>query len=377
MCGLFGYNVPEYTDKIRELMTVLAVFNEDRGTDAFGWTNGQIIVKDGGPISQKFDEIPFYDELVGAFHTRAGTSGPKMEQQCAHPWKMVDKYAVIGMHNGYVSNHHELNRIYDRSFMVDSMHMVAHAASGLPYTNVQFNGVFLYFEDGAGPFVFRTAHRDLEVLQLKDGGVVWSSDWTHLRRSMSMLRIPYSTIYQPPLINQLYKLADNGMFKLNIEVPTMPEPPKQVMVFQSRQHYLDNVTGDIWDDQETRKIESYIARQQTPKAEKVKRKKNIGQWRTLAGDKTQTWIPCFHQKTIKIMTFPNTFTCGCFENNKFQESWPICWRPLGEWEKGRWIDCWHSENSKYCRCEPFSKKTKAFVVVKDDKNDASASTSSN
>ena len=356
MCGMFGYNVKKWEPKLANLMALLAVFNETRGKDAFGWTNGRTITKDAFPITNKFNEIPFEGELISAFHTRAGTSGPKNGQECAHPWSMTDKYDVIGMHNGFIANHTELNKEYHRNFPVDSMQVVAHLAAGLSLTDVQFSGVFIYFENRKGPFFFRTTSRDLDIAMLTTGGIVWSSDFQHLRRAIAMAKLEIKHTYKIAETNQLYELNRDGMTKHDVRVPTMDMPAIKKQQEDSVVKYFHDM-GYPHYDKEEKKIETF--NKPTPKPENFKRVSNIGQWRRIFGDDEQSWVVCYHRGALKTQSFPHRFSCGCFENDKYHNAWPTMWRPLGEWKEKIWYDCWHFNNSSICQCRPFDKRKTA------------------
>ena len=224
MCGLFGYAIKEWDPRIETAMAILACMNESRGRDAFGWSNGRVIVKDAFEITQKFNEIPMQGELVGAFHTRQGTTGPKHGQDTAHPWEIGK---IIGMHNGFVHNHFDLNKKYDRSFKVDSQHVVAHLAEGLSLKDVDFNGVFVYFEDGEGPFMFRTTARQFEVARLAgELGIVWSSEWRHLMRALDMVKLGIASNYALPVPERVHILSAEGLQITDEKIASYEAPPK-------------------------------------------------------------------------------------------------------------------------------------------------------
>lgn len=358
MCGLFGYHVRQWKDELYPLMALLATMNQTRGTDAYGWTNGKVIFKDGEEITKGFHTIPFKGETLSAFHTRAGTAGMgKTGKECAHPWDMKGKAGTfIGMHNGYIGNHQELNKEYDRKFPVDSMHLVAHLADGRPLDDVEFHGVCLYFNNGKGPFMFRTASRDIEIARLvDDNGIIWSSDWVHLRRALDMLHIQTTYHYKMTRLNTLYEFGHELIEykKSHIRFKNPPPPPPTQITDYLRQHW-----SSLWErDLDKSEVETY--RKPQPVAGNFKRSANIGQWRRLHNSNDLIWAPCYHVGAVKLQAFPVKRTCGCAENTNFQTSWPIIWRPIGEWRNGLWNDCWHNDGSSSCRCQPFTKKLSA------------------
>lgn len=375
MCGIFGYSIKHWDERITRLCIALAVLNESRGKDAFGWTNGKIIVKDGCMITEKFNEIPFVNELTSVFHTRAGTSGPKMGQKCAHPWEIGN---TIGMHNGAIMNHDELNKKYKRDFPVDSMHAVAHINNGMDTEELKFGGVFMYFQNGEGPFMFRTFHRTLETVKLANNlGVVWSSDWEHLKTAIRLSQLPIEHYYTTPKQNNLFRFDYKGMFDMQKHIPTgnievkQQQQPKQTSMVR----YVDDDYAAWWqremghhsDDgpDDTADTTKHISRPKlivTDEDTKSKRSAEVGQWRTLPGEKDSTWVPCFHnQKQRKMLSdFQShmvSYSCGCYYNSQFKKDWPIMWRPIGEWQGKQWMDCWHRRVDN-CQCKPFTKRQK-------------------
>ena len=364
MCGLFGYHVRKWDPRLTTAMAILATVNENRGVDAHGWTNGKVIFKDHWPITMKFGEIPFEGEKVSAFHTRAGTSGPKNGQECAHPWAMGD---VIGMHNRYIANHKELNEKYKRKFPVDSMHMVAHVSEKRDLEEIQFSGVFLYFVNGEGPFVFRTASRSLEIACLKNNlGIVWSSEFLHLRRALDMAKLPSAHFYKVLDTNRLYQLDHTNLLRHDIEIklgdlPT-PKPTKAEPDFQryfANGNYHEDDTKEVIPDNKPK-----------PDPVNFRRKANIGQWRKLGSEKEASWVPCYHKGNVKVKNFPATFTCGCAENDKYSTSWPTVWRPIGTWHNGGWQECWHFDGNSQCKCIPFAPLPKKQPVSQEGGRDA-------
>ena len=106
------------------------------------------------------------------------------------------------------------------------MQLVAATADGRGYDDIEFSGVFVYFQDGRGPFMFKTSSRDFDVVMLKGkAGVVWSSDWRHLRRALSMAKVEIDFVYAVPESNTLYELSAGGLLKYNEKIATAVVPP--------------------------------------------------------------------------------------------------------------------------------------------------------
>lgn len=395
MCGLFGYSVKKWQPNIATTMMALAIFNESRGKDAFGWTNGKVIFKDSTEITYKFNEIPFEEELVSAFHTRAGTSGGKTKE-CAHPWQVK---GVIGMQNGYVSNMKDLNEKYKRNCRVDSEHLVYHRAEGRGFEDLQFGGVFLWFEDGVGPFFVRNYHRCLEVARLPhDLGIVWSSEWGHLRRALNMSGLGYKTIFQVADVNIVHQLSNEGLMitKEKVEFYEPPikhtpligrlwpnhgiaeedfhgfgvvnndTPPHNYVPYQSQEKKLigPGATQNSY-SKEKQEIQSPSTEQTTPL---IKRRAEIGVWRDVGAHRI--WNPCFHMNRVEVpSTHPITsFSCGCFLNKSYSTAWATDWRIFGEWMATGWRLCTHGSWNKNCKCIPYLKTDNPNQNKKDSKN---------
>jgi hypothetical protein len=380
MCGLFGYHIKKYDERFTNLVVALSILNEERGDDAYGWTNGKVIFKAGRPITTGFNEIPFRGEKLSVFHTRAGTSGPKDADECAHPWQIG---TTIGMHNGAISNHGWLNNKYDRKYKVDSMHMVAHIDEGKNLLEVEFGGVFIYFKDGEGPFMFRNHHRNLEVAKLEnDLGIVWSSDWNHLTTGLRMAQLSVKHYYAATKLNTIYTLACPDMLDTHTTIQlgeyNTPQNGKNKRYYPKQSF---GAYGDVWDEYEGNghglmmergilgkiidKVTSH--EHEKPKlltegSSKTKRLAAFGTWRRLPGDSTNIWVPCFHGSPLPKTEFEEA-ECGCFINRWYNgATWKTEWRPIGTWDKGSWVNCTHPTihtNTPQCQCRPKGRQPQA------------------
>lgn len=145
MCGIAGYSCFEgKVDKRLDVaLVLLGMHMQDRGRQAWGWTDGTQIVKATGSFQSRWN-ASFYGFPKAAIHTRYGTTGANTEEN-AHPWKIG---GLIGMHNGVVHNHDELNKKYDRKCTVDSQHIFHHIAEGLDLNEIRAYGAIAFFKDG-------------------------------------------------------------------------------------------------------------------------------------------------------------------------------------------------------------------------------------
>ena len=192
MCGLFGYAVKQSIPRLGQVLLQLALENESRGRVSFGWSDGDHLVKDLGNISRKLYLFPLKQHGVLMGHTRAPTVGAHIVEN-SHPYEFKDKHHVIGAHNGSIYNHSELNKKYNRTLDVDSMHIFAHIAEGHPLDDLEGRGAITFLKDGE-LCLSRFNSGSLAVAHLTDGGIVWSSLDSDLRKCLDSANLKY-TIY--------------------------------------------------------------------------------------------------------------------------------------------------------------------------------------
>lgn len=151
MCGIYGYQLaPKQhltTYQAVSLSMILAQHMEGRGRESFGAmytlpdTEPQVlhrlgaITSNGGTLFER--TIPARQLCV---HTRQSTHG-KVSKANAHPFTIGD---IIGVHNGIIYNHDDLNRTYSRGYEVDSQHIFGHLDAGLELNELEGYGAVVY-----------------------------------------------------------------------------------------------------------------------------------------------------------------------------------------------------------------------------------------
>jgi hypothetical protein len=151
MCGILGS--PNLTPSVRRMLPFLGVAMESRGRDSWGCASSEgEIYKFSGIFTDNWAQVRERVEewTGGIFHTRGASPSlnDKIAAANAHPFSYprADGSMVVGIHNGMISNHKELDTKYERSFPVDSQHLWAHRAAGLPWEDVVGWGNLAWWE---------------------------------------------------------------------------------------------------------------------------------------------------------------------------------------------------------------------------------------
>jgi hypothetical protein len=145
MCGIGGYQCfDKYDDRLSVAIPIIALLMEQRGRVSWGWTDGEgDIVKSMGEISKGFNPS-FFGYKQAALHTRQPTTGNRVKEN-SHPFKIGN---LIGMHNGVVHNHDELQKKYERKCEVDSEHIFHHIDEGKDLSDIRAYGAIVFYKDG-------------------------------------------------------------------------------------------------------------------------------------------------------------------------------------------------------------------------------------
>lgn len=198
MCGIFGFS--RLTSLTKNMAPWLAWDMANRGTDAWGATNGVEIYKSLGSIIYGWRDWDKWERWKqGIWHTRAASVGKGDEIVNAHPFivekqtgKLIGaeevgkgycelegvapKDTIIGIHNGGISNWTELEKKYTdrKGFLVDSIHIFAQLAQGFPMSELNGYGAVAWYNEGRLNLV-KFNGGDLHVVRMKSGEVVFCS----------------------------------------------------------------------------------------------------------------------------------------------------------------------------------------------------------
>lgn len=201
MCGIAGYSCfKEYDPRISTAMTLLGLYMQERGRRSWGWTDGTQVVKSVGVLEDGWN-ASFFGYKQAALHTRQPTTGVVSEKN-AHPFKIGD---IIGMHNGIVHNHDELNKKYNRNCDVDSEHIFHHIHDGVNLEDIRAYGAVVYWKDGQ-IYLGRFNNGDLTLVRT-EAGFFFASTRSSLEKTLRMSGLAKRAIY--------YKLKEDRLYKLN------------------------------------------------------------------------------------------------------------------------------------------------------------------
>lgn len=196
MCGIFGS--PNITPSVQRMLPFLGIAMQTRGRDAWGASNGDEILKFVGELTDTWGEASLQVEnwKAGIFHTRGASHGSAKVLANAHPfeYRRADGDRIIGIHNGVISNHNELDRKYQRHCAVDSMHLWMSRAEGKAWDDMEGWGNLAWWEtDDRGRRLINLARFNtdaLHVVKLQGGEMLFASEIQPLRMIAKMHNNP-------------------------------------------------------------------------------------------------------------------------------------------------------------------------------------------
>jgi len=218
MCGIGGVVWNKKPSRaIRTALGIsLAVLNDSRGGKGYG-----ICIPDNPNSKQVIKGTTTFANFIGKrgsewstaerffLHTRFPSKGDVCWNN-SHPFRIGP---IIGAHNGCISNHDELNKEHKRRFPVDSMHFFAHLAEGKTFKDIHGYGALEWFDTRDGEIrVVWFNNGDLVGSEIKDIGVVWSSDRVHLNLALKGAGI---TDAKPVYLrtDQVYIVKGDGFYE--------------------------------------------------------------------------------------------------------------------------------------------------------------------
>lgn len=202
MCGIFG--CPNITPSVQRMLPFLGMAMQTRGKDAWGASNGEVVLKHVGELVESWHESRAEIEqwTAGIFHTRGASHGSAKKLENAHPFEYTraDGDRVIGIHNGCLSNHAQLDTKYNRQCEVDSMHLWMHRAEGKDWSDIEGWGNIAWWErDKHGRRIINLARfnsDNLHVTQLQEGEIIFCSELPAIRTIAKMMGNPIKSTWQ-------------------------------------------------------------------------------------------------------------------------------------------------------------------------------------
>lgn len=191
MCGIFGFSFKKDTispGRRAIFANNLARLNDRRGGHSYGSAiieNNEVFINKGlGDFGDHAYQLADANFFLG--HTRYATVGAKTIAN-SHPFEIGN---MIGAHNGGVANHNELDKKYNRSCDVDSMHFFHHLDTNQSFGDIEGYGSIEWIDrnDLSKIYLSRLKGGMLSIFGIgkpedaKSGGIgiAWSSDEKHL-----------------------------------------------------------------------------------------------------------------------------------------------------------------------------------------------------
>lgn len=231
MCGIYGFKAKKGQElTIHEsgiLALAMAKEMEWRGRDSWGGVvfdhpnyaaEPKIFKGLGVPSKTAHDFLLAASEAQAILgHTRTATVG-KVSIPNSHPFAVGN---ILGVHNGSISNHYELNHKYGREFEVDSQQIFAHINEGLDLKEIEAYGTFFYAKLDEGYknlYLARTNGGSLFLARLfrdkinKNGSNFFATAWASEKKGIEVacdyLGFNFQEVNVEP--NKLYAIRENG-----------------------------------------------------------------------------------------------------------------------------------------------------------------------
>jgi asparagine synthetase B (glutamine-hydrolysing) len=173
MCGIAGFITDSATDFRHGVATaILAKHMDERGGHSWGFMTDTRVYHALGSITRGLTITADIPQRL-ALHTRWGTTGANVLAN-AHPFTVKGTLGkIVGMHNGIISNHSDLNQRHKRSCAVDSQHIFHSLANGQTLNDLEGYGAIVYSLNGVW-YIGRFNEGEMSVA-LTDSGVFFAS----------------------------------------------------------------------------------------------------------------------------------------------------------------------------------------------------------
>jgi hypothetical protein len=180
---------------------------ETRGRKSWGWTDGkEQIIKSLGEITEGMNAT-FLGHKQAALHTRQPTTGATVKDN-SHPFRIKN---VLGMHNGVVRNHDELQKKYERKCEVDSEHIFYHIAEERPLSEISAYGAIVFWKDDK-LYLGRFNGGELTLARTENAWI-FASTKDSLEVALRMAGLLKGAVWFKLKENQLYRLEGNSLFR--------------------------------------------------------------------------------------------------------------------------------------------------------------------
>lgn len=181
-------------------------------------------------------------------HTRKRTHGA-ISLENAHP---IRHGHIIGCHNGIVSNHHELNRKYERAFELDSCQIFEHMSKGLDVGEIDVYGAISYL-DVNDPTTLNlcklSVHGDLEVYGIGSDkthtrGIVYASTKEPIEAALTALREKFFH-FDDLMDKRRYYIREGTLYIDNSKSGKLPFGSKAVHTYYTGGMYMRKGDGAL------------------------------------------------------------------------------------------------------------------------------------